>query len=194
MTRGSQIADCTPCADCFAPTHTSYASRSFIWFKRTARLLVAGQTPGMIVHKSGRRFTDLLEDPLRGWLDLNNAIFYDRNCVTKELTAYYFSGYYGRWSDQLPPKICGQTCYNRVIGDFLYVHLRILIGASGHSYYLGLKIIVIGTVAESDGHVPDTFVLPHSSWRNIGWLKKNSWSAEDILPSLRARVKEVLND
>ena len=28
----------------------------------------------------------------------------------------------------------------------------------------------------------------------VAWLKKNPWFAQDVLPALRARVKEVLND
>ncbi|MEJ6510005.1 MAG: uracil-DNA glycosylase family protein, partial [Octadecabacter sp.] len=43
-------------------------------------------------------------------------------------------------------------------------------------------------------HAPHTFALPHPSWRNTAWLKKNLWFGADVLPALRARVKEVLND
>ena len=45
----------------------------------------------MIVHKSGRRFTDLLEDPLRGWLDLNNVIYFMIEIVSqKSLQPFIF--------------------------------------------------------------------------------------------------------
>jgi uracil-DNA glycosylase len=41
-------------------------------------------------------------------------------------------------------------------------------------------------------HAPAVFPLPHPSWRNTAWLKKNPWFEADLLPVLRARVREVL--
>jgi uracil-DNA glycosylase len=34
--------------------------------------------------------------------------------------------------------------------------------------------------------------LPHPSWRNSGWLKRNPWFAQEILPELRRRVRNLL--
>jgi uracil-DNA glycosylase len=78
--------------------------------------------------------------------------------------------------------------------DLPDVRLRVLVGASAHRYHLGVKSNVSDTVKAWRDHAPDTFVLPHPSWRNTGWLKKNPWFEGDVLPQLRARVKEVLND
>ena len=50
------------------------------------------------------------------------------------------------------------------------------------------------TVAGWRDHAPTVFPLPHPSWRNTGWLKRNGWFADDLLPALRARLQEVLND
>ncbi|MNT16272.1 Uracil DNA glycosylase superfamily protein [compost metagenome] len=36
---------------------------------------------------------------------------------------------------------------------------------------------------------PGIFPLPHPSWRNTGWLKKNPWFAEKLLPVLRQHVE-----
>jgi uracil-DNA glycosylase len=35
-----------------------------------------------------------------------------------------------------------------------------------------------------DGYLP----LPHPSWRNTGWLRKNPWFEADILPVLRGAL------
>ena len=43
-------------------------------------------------------------------------------------------------------------------------------------------------------HAPDLFPLPHPSWRNTAWLKKHPWFERDLLPVLRARVREILDD
>jgi uracil-DNA glycosylase len=36
---------------------------------------------------------------------------------------------------------------------------------------------------------PRVFPLPHPSWRNSGWLKRNPWFEEELLPELRAAVR-----
>ena len=35
---------------------------------------------------------------------------------------------------------------------------------------------------------PMVMALPHPSWRNNGWLKRNSWFEEELLPVLRHEV------
>lgn len=39
---------------------------------------------------------------------------------------------------------------------------------------------------------PDYLPLPHPSWRNTAWLKKNPWFEAGLLPRLRARVLALL--
>ena len=41
-------------------------------------------------------------------------------------------------------------------------------------------------------HVQQVIPLPHPSWRNTHWLKKNPWFETELLPVLRARVSEVM--
>lgn len=35
-------------------------------------------------------------------------------------------------------------------------------------------------------------VLPHPSWRNTGWLKRNPWFEAELVPILRTRIGEAL--
>ena len=51
------LAACTLCADRFAATHTGHAPRPVVWFRPSARILIAGQAPGAKVHASGKPFT-----------------------------------------------------------------------------------------------------------------------------------------
>jgi uracil-DNA glycosylase len=51
---------------------------------------------------------------------------------------------------------------------------------------------VTQTVASWRAHAPRLFPLPHPSWRNTGWLKKNPWFEAELLPALRTRISEVL--
>lgn len=41
-------------------------------------------------------------------------------------------------------------------------------------------------------HWPFVMPLPHPSPRNMAWLARNPWFAEDLLPALRARVSAVM--
>lgn len=34
--------------------------------------------------------------------------------------------------------------------------------------------------------------LPHPSWRNNAWIRKNPWFADELLPELRADVRAAL--
>ena len=36
---------------------------------------------------------------------------------------------------------------------------------------------------------PVVLPLPHPSWRNTGWLKKNPWFEMDLLPFLRMEIR-----
>jgi len=40
--------------------------------------------------------------------------------------------------------------------------------------------------------VPRYLPLPHPSWRNTAWLKRNPWFEADVVPYLRAQVRRLL--
>ena len=39
---------------------------------------------------------------------------------------------------------------------------------------------------------PEVLPLPHPSWRNIGWLRRNPWFEAELVPELQARVSAAL--
>jgi uracil-DNA glycosylase len=39
---------------------------------------------------------------------------------------------------------------------------------------------------------PALLPLPHPSWRNTGWLRKNPWFEAEILPVLRQNVDSLI--
>jgi len=47
-------------------------------------------------------------------------------------------------------------------------------------------------VASWRDYWPVKLPLPHPSPRNQSWFKKNDWFAEEILPQLRERVRELV--
>lgn len=190
----SDIRNCRLCAERFGATQTAHTPNPVVWFRPTAHILIAGQAPGMRVHVSGRPFTDPSGERLRDWLGIGEDQFYDLDRIAIVPMAFCFPGYDAKGADLPPPKVCGQTWHDRVMAALGNVRLRILVGGAAHQYHLGTRAGVTETVRGWRDHAPDTFVLPHPSWRNTAWLKKNLWFEEEVLPALRARVKEVLND
>ena len=188
-----QIAACRLCADRFAVTATAHAPRPVVWFRPGARLLIVGQAPGARVHASGKPFDDPSGQRLRDWMGIPPETFYDRDRIAIVPMAFCFPGYDAKGSDLPPPPICAQTWRAQVMAQ-LNPRLTLLVGGHAQRWHLGAKGSVAATVAGWRDHAPAVFPLPHPSWRNTGWLKRNGWFADDLLPALRARVQEVLND
>ncbi|KIC34879.1 uracil-DNA glycosylase [Leisingera sp. ANG-S5] len=188
----AQIRNCRICADRFAATATAHAPRPVVWFRPAARILIAGQAPGVRVHESGRPFTDPSGDRLRAWLGLSEAEFYNKDRVAVVPMGFCFPGYNDKKADLPPPAVCGKTWHHQVMDHLPEVQLKVLVGAHAQRYHLGLKGPVTDVVRGWRDHAPQVFPLPHPSWRNTGWLKKNPWFEAELLPVLQARVKELM--
>lgn len=191
MDLADDIRACTLCAGRFSATHTGHAPRPVAWFRPSARLLIAGQAPGMRVHKSGVPFDDPSGDRLRDWMGVDRDTFYDRDRVAIVPMAFCFPGYNANGSDLPPPPICAETWRDRVIATLPNLRLNLLVGGHALRWHLGARAVT-ETVADWRRQGPDVIPLPHPSWRNTGWIKKHPWFAADLLPHLRARVAEVL--
>ena len=197
---GSAIADairaCTLCAERFAATATSHAPRPVPWFRPGARILIAGQAPGLRVHEAGRPFADPSGDRLRRWLGLTSGAFYDLEKIAIVPMAFCFPGYDAKGADLPPPPICAKTWRDGVLGQLTAVRLTLLVGAHAQAWHLpapARKGGVSATVCGWRDHAPNVFPLPHPSWRNTAWLKRNLWFEDELLPALQSRVKEVLD-
>ncbi|MEL7117028.1 MAG: uracil-DNA glycosylase family protein, partial [Pseudomonadota bacterium] len=188
----AQISACRICADRFAATHTAHAPRPVVWFGQTARILICGQAPGLRVHESGRPFDDPSGDRLRAWMGIDRATFYDMARIAIIPMAFCFPGYDAKGSDLPPPKICAETWHARVFQAFSGAALTLLVGGYAHRYHLGTRKGVTDTVAAWRTHAPQVLPLPHPSWRNTAWIKRNPWFETDLLPVLRAEVAKAL--
>ena len=164
------------------------------WFDARARLLIAGQAPGTRVHASGRPFDDPSGDRLRQWLGLDAAAFYDRSRVAIVPMAFCFPGQDARGADLAPPRICAQTWHAAVMRALPRLRLRVVIGAHALRWHLGARGSVTQTVAGWRAHAPGCFPLPHPSWRNTAWLRRNPWFEAELVPRLREEVAKVMAD
>ncbi|WP_208352533.1 uracil-DNA glycosylase family protein [Pseudaestuariivita rosea] len=185
---------CTLCKDRFAETATAHGPNPVVWFQPQARILIASQAPGMRVHQANTPFWDASGKRLRQWLGMTDAEFYDRTRVAIVPMAFCFPGYNAAGSDLPPPAICAKTWRANILKGLRQIRLTVLIGGYAQKYHLDQPGSVTETVQGWREHAPRIFPLPHPSWRNTAWLKKNPWFEEQLLRVLQTRVREVLND
>ncbi|MCY6380271.1 uracil-DNA glycosylase family protein [Hoeflea prorocentri] len=165
----------------------------------TARVLIAGQAPGTRVHESGIPFNDPSGDRLRGWMDVDRETFYDGGRIAIVPMGFCFPGLDAKGGDLPPRKECRELWHDRVIGALPDIRLALVIGQYAHAYHLGphrektLTATVLNWRAMRSA-VPGfvTYALPHPSWRNNIWLKKNPWFESELLPALRADLVSIL--
>lgn len=186
-----QIRKCRLCAERFAATATGHQPRPVVWAHPKARILIAGQAPGARVHDSGRPFTDRSGDRLRDWMGVDHATFYDKTRIAIVPMAFCFPGYDAKGSDLPPPPICAQSWRADLLAALPDIRLTILVGGAAQRWHLGTRNVT-DTVAAWRDHAPAIFPLPHPSWRNTAWLKRNPWFQAETLPALRAAITQEI--
>ena len=147
----------------------------------------------MRVHAAGVPFADPSGDRLRDWMGVDSGTFYDRDRVAIVPMAFCFPGYDARGSDLPPPALCARTWHVRVLQSLPELKMTLLIGGAAQRWHLRSRAGVTETVARWRDHAPGIFPLPHPSWRNTAWLRKNPWFEAELLPVLRGRLTEILN-
>ncbi len=165
-----------------------------------ALILICGQAPGTRVHASGRPFSDPSGERLRSWLGVTGREFYDPERFAIVPMGLCFPGLDSKGGDLPPRRECVSTWHERVMAAMPQLRLVVSIGQYAQRFHLqrrwrGTLTATVSAwqdiVAENSGrimHVP----LPHPSWRNNGWLKKNPWFEAELLPFLQKTVKDCL--
>jgi uracil-DNA glycosylase len=184
----TDIRACRICADILEPNPVVRVSH-------TARLLIVGQAPGMRVHKTGLPFNDASGDRLRDWMGLDRETFYDTKRIAIAGMAFCFPGYDAAGADKPPPRICAQHWRARLMQALTPMKLTLLVGSYAQAWHLGesAKSTMTETVRAWRAYAPRHIPLPHPSWRNNGWLKKNPWFDAELVPYLRKRVRSALS-
>ena len=184
-----QIRQCQVCA-----RYLPHAPRPVLQVSSTARLCIAGQAPGARVHISGKPFTDPSGNRLRRWMGVDEETFYDNARIAIVPMGFCFPGLNEKGGDLPPRKECAETWHARIFKALSQVETVLLVGAYAQKWHLGARVkdTLTKTVAASAEYSPDFLPLPHPSWRNNAWLKKNPWFENDVLPVLRDRVAELV--
>jgi uracil-DNA glycosylase len=192
MSLEAVLADIAACRAC-AP-ELAHAPRPVVRVASATRLLICGQAPGRRVHESGVPFTDPSGDRLRTWMGVDYEIFYGRPEIGVAAMAFCFPGTNPKGGDFPPPPRCAQLWRPRLLAQLPNVELTLLVGGYAQEWALGqrMKGNMTDTVRAWRDYAPAILPMPHPSWRNTGWLKRNPWFEAEVTPYLRQRVLEIL--
>jgi uracil-DNA glycosylase len=171
-----------------------HAPRPVLQASAEARLLIVGQAPGARVHATGLPFNDPSGDRLRIWLGVGRDQFYDAGIFAIVPMGFCFPGYDESGSDLPPRRECAGRWRKRLMAGLPRIEIIICLGRHAQAWHMPrfCRATLTETVCNwrepYDQLRPRVLPLPHPSWRNTGWLKRNSWFEADILPVLRSDV------
>ena len=184
----SEALGCTICS-----ASLPLGPRPVFQVHRQARILIAGQAPGVRVHESGQPFDDASGDRLRQWMGLNREDFYDRSQVAILPMGFCYPGR-GKSGDLPPRQECAPTWRTRFLEAMPNIRLTLVIGRYAQSWHLPetARQPLTQIVKDWASFGPEVIPLPHPSPRNNIWLKKNPWFEAELVPALSARAQSAL--
>jgi len=195
----SEIRACRLCRDEPRAAPLPHEPRPVVVPSRTARILIAGQAPGTRVHASGLPFDDRSGDRLRDWLGVDRQRFYDSEKFAIVPMGFCFPGYDEHGSDLPPRRECAPAWRSRVMAEMPQIELVLTIGQYAQAWHLrdSRRKSMTETVRDwrailGAAGKPRVLPLPHPSWRNSGWIKRNPWFEDELLPALKAEVRALL--
>jgi uracil-DNA glycosylase len=193
------IRACRICVDAPRGKPLPHEPRPVLRVSAKAKICISGQAPGTRVHASGTPFTDPSGDRLRSWLDMSEEQFYDTDRVAIIPMGFCFPGLDGKGGDLPPRRECADHWRAELFARLPQFRLVLLVGLYAQKWHLGksAKGNLTDTVAawrgyaETDG--PVRYIpLPHPSWRNNAWIKRNPWFESELLPFLRGEIKKLM--
>jgi uracil-DNA glycosylase len=168
----------------------------------TARLLVAGQAPGVRVHASGLPFDDPSGDRLRAWMGVSREQFYDSSQIAVAAMGFCFPGHDAKGGDLPPRRECRAHWHDGLFRLMPRIETIFAIGRPAQNYHaarLGRPLPkgasleeIVRLCAEMIDLKPRLLALPHPSWRNNAWLKRHPWFDQEIAPLARRLTAEAL--
>ncbi len=197
----SELGRCRICRELSGPRQLQHEPRPIFRISTTARLFICSQAPGARAHASGIPFADPSGVRLRSWMGVTEAEFYDGAKIAIVPIGFCFPGNDANGGDLPPRPECAKHWRARIFEGLPQTpEVMLLVGSYSQRWHLGPRreASLTATISrwrdfmQGDQH-PRYFPLPHPSWRNTGWLKKNPWFEEETLPALRKAVRAVLD-
>ena len=183
-----QVSKCVICEP-----HLPLGARAVIQFNPQARILIAGQAPGIKVHESGKPFNDASGQRLRCWLGVTSDEFYDERNFAILPMGFCYPGK-GKSGDLPPRKECAIAWREKLLAQLNNIELTIILGKYAQTYHLPhTKQLPLTELVKSwREYWPNYLPLPHPSPRNNIWLKKNPWFEQQVLPELSSKIRAIL--
>ncbi len=195
----SGILTCNICVAAPFGTPLPQAPRPVLQVSSTARIAVCGQAPGNRAHIAQRPFLDPSGVRLRGWMGIDEATFYDASRIAVIPMGFCFSGLDRNGGDRPPRRECRATWHDALFAALPRLELLLCIGRYALDYHLPhtrrrpLTDIVAAWRDIAEETAPRAVLpLPHPSWRNNAWLKRNPWFEAEAVPELRQRIAAIL--
>lgn len=192
----ARIGACRICVENPIGRPLPHEPRPVVVASSSARVLIASQAPGTKVHLSGKPFTDASGDRLRNWLGVTSEEFYDPEKFAIVPMGFCFPGQDAHGGDLPPRRECAAHWRQPLMDLMPQIDLVLTIGIYAQSWHMGTsrraslsETVVNWRAAWEASPGRKVLPLPHPSWRNTGWLKRNSWFETDLLPFLRAEIR-----
>ena len=197
----TRVRACRICRDFPRGRPLPHEPRPVLRGRSTAKIVIAGQAPGTRVHASGTPFSDPSGVRLRGWLGVDEAEFYDEARVAIAPMGFCFPGLSPAGADLPPRKECAPAWRDEVFSHLRAAELVVAVGRPAQLWHLGPEDAGASlTEAVADWrrivareNTPKVFPLPHPSWRNNAWLKRNPWFEAEAVPHLKEMVRWLLD-
>jgi uracil-DNA glycosylase len=128
--------------------------------------------------------------------------FYDASKIGIIPMGFCFPGHDKNGGDLPPRPECARLWRKRIFASLpRQPELILLVGGHAQRWHLGdaMKPTLTETLHHwcngvSRLSAPQLLPLPHPSWRNNGWLKRNPWFEAEVLPYLQAEVRKLINE
>jgi uracil-DNA glycosylase len=113
---------------------------------------------------------------------------------------FCFPGYDDKGADLPPRRECASFWRQRVISAMPQIELVLVIGQYAQAWHMAgerrdnmTETVRAWRDCLLSDRLPAVLPLPHPSWRNSGWLKRNPWFEKELLPVLQERTKTLLS-
>ena len=182
MTLEAEIAACRVCEAHIEP-------RPVVSFSPTARLVIVGQAPGSIVHRTAIPWDDASGDRLREWTGMARETMYDPARVALVPMGFCYPGK-ASGGDRPPRRECAPLWHDRILALLPADRLTLLVGSHAQARYLPETrgMTMTERVRAFHNALPRFFPLPHPAWRSTLWMRRNPWFEAEVLPALRSAL------
>jgi uracil-DNA glycosylase len=171
--------------------------RPVLQVHHAAKILIAGQAPGLKVHQTGIPFDDKSGERLRLWMNIDKDTFYNPQTVAILPMAFCYPGK-GKSGDLPPRPECANKWRAKVLATMPNIQLILAVGSYAQHWHLPetKKENLTNTVKHwqqyYQEHSPAILPLPHPSPRNNIWLAKNAWFERDVIPHMQKIIKQLV--